>query len=69
LGGGRRLGAEPRVGEALTLGKAHLPTLLLGCGWSKYAGEAGKDMELLARIDLCIQQFLKADLGNSIPQL
>nr|WP_311176495.1 hypothetical protein [uncultured Porphyromonas sp.] len=32
-----------------------------------YAGEAGKDMELLARIDLCIQQYFKADLGKSIP--
>jgi len=31
-----------------------------------YAGEAGEDMELLARIDLCIQQYFKADLGKSI---
>ena len=43
--------------------------LLQGDSWSKYAGEAGKDMELLARIDLCIQQYLMTDLGRSIPQI
>ena len=26
-------------------------------------------MELLARIDLCIQQYLMTDLGRSIPQI
>ena len=33
-------------------------------GWSKRAGEAAKNMELLAKIDLFILQRLKAKLGK-----
>lgn len=38
-------------------------------GWSKRAGEAAKNMELLAKIDLFILQRLKAKLGKSIPRV
>ena len=38
-------------------------------GWSKCAGEAAKNMELLAKIDLFILQRLKAKLGKSIPRV
>ena len=38
-------------------------------GWSKRAGEAAKNMELLAKIDLFILQHLKAKLGKSIPRV
>lgn len=38
-------------------------------GWSKCAGEAAKNMELLAKIDLFILQRLKAKLGKSIPRM
>ena len=38
-------------------------------GWSKRAGEAPKNMELLAKIDLFILQRLKAKLGKSIPRV
>ena len=34
--------------------------------WSKRAGEAAKNMKLLAKIDLFILQRLKAKLGKSI---
>ena len=37
--------------------------------WSKRAGEAAKNMELLAKIDLFILQRLKAKLGKSIPRV
>ena len=37
-------------------------------GWSKRAGEAAKNMELLAKIDLFILQRFKAKLGKSIPE-
>jgi len=36
-------------------------------GWSKRAGEADINMELMAKIDLFILQRLKAKLGKSIP--
>ena len=36
-------------------------------GWSKRAGEAAKNMELLAKIDLFILQRLKTKLDKSIP--
>ena len=35
-------------------------------GWSKRVGEAAKNMELMAKIDLFILQRLKAKLGKSI---
>ena len=38
-------------------------------GWSKRAGEAAKNMKLLAKIDLFILQRLKAKLGKSIPRV
>ena len=38
-------------------------------GWSKRAGEAAKNMELLAKIDLFILQRLKTKLGKSIPHV
>ena len=38
-------------------------------GWSKHAGEAAKNMELLAKIDLFILQRLKAKLGKSPPRV
>ena len=38
-------------------------------GWSKRAGEAAKNMELLAKIDLFILQRLKTKLGKSIPRV
>ena len=38
-------------------------------GWSKRAGEAAKNMELLTKIDLFILQHLKAKLGKSIPRV
>ena len=38
-------------------------------GWSKCAGEAAKNMELLAKIDLFTLQCLKAKLGKSIPRM
>ena len=38
-------------------------------GWSKRAGEAPKNMELLAKIDLFILQRLKVKLGKSIPRV
>lgn len=38
-------------------------------GWSKRAGEAAKNMELLAKIDLFILQRLKAKLDKSIPRV
>ena len=38
-------------------------------GWSKRAGEAAINMELMAKIDLFILQRLKAKLGKSIPRV
>ena len=38
-------------------------------GWSKRAGEAAINMELMAKIDLFIPQRLKAKLGKSIPRV
>ena len=38
-------------------------------GWSKRAGEAAKNMELLAKIDLFILQRPKAKLGKSISRV
>ena len=38
-------------------------------GWSKCAGEAAKNMELLAKIALFILQRLKTKLGKSIPRV
>ena len=38
-------------------------------GWSKRAGEAAKNMELLAKIDLFVLQRLKAKLCKSIPRV
>ena len=38
-------------------------------GWSKRAGKAAKDMELLAKIDLFILQRLKGKLGKSLPRV
>ena len=38
-------------------------------GWSKRAGEAAINMELMAKIDLFILQRLKAKLGKSIPRM
>ena len=38
-------------------------------GWSKRAGEAAKNMELLTKIDLFILQLLKEKLGRSIPRV
>ena len=38
-------------------------------GWSKRAGEAAKNMELLTKIDLFILQRLKVKLGKSIPRV
>ena len=38
-------------------------------GWSKRAGEAAKNMELLVKIDLFILQCLKTKLGKSIPHV
>ena len=38
-------------------------------GWSKRAGEAAKNMELLVKIDLFILQRLKTKLGKSIPRV
>ena len=38
-------------------------------GWSKRAGEAAKNMELRAKIDLFILQRLKGKLGKSIPRV
>ena len=37
--------------------------------WSKRLGEAAKNMELLAKIDLFILQCLKAKLDKSIPRV
>ena len=38
-------------------------------GWSKRAGEAAINMELMAKIDLFILQRLKSKLGKSIPRV
>ena len=38
-------------------------------GWSKRAGEAAINMELMAKIDLFILQRLKVKLGKSIPRV
>ena len=38
-------------------------------GWSKRAGEAAKNMELMIKIDLFILQRLKAKLDTSIPRV
>ena len=38
-------------------------------GWSKRAGEAAINMELMAKIELFILQRLKAKLGKSIPRV
>ena len=38
-------------------------------GGSKRAGEAGKNMELMTKIDLFILQRLKAKLDKSIPRV
>lgn len=35
-------------------------------GWVKRAGEAAKNMELMAKVDLFVLQRLKAKLGKSI---
>ena len=37
--------------------------------WSKRAGEAAKNMELVAKIDLFVLQRLKQKLGKSIPRV
>lgn len=37
--------------------------------WTKRAGEAAKNMELMAKVDLFILQRLKAKLGKSIPRI
>ena len=46
-----------------------LDVYLVEDGWSKRAGEAAKNMELLAKIDLFILQRLKTKLGKSIPRV
>ena len=38
-------------------------------GWSRRAGEAAKNMELVAKIDLFVLQRLKQKLGKSIPRV
>ena len=38
-------------------------------GWSKRAGEAAKNMELVAKIDLFVLQRPKQKLGKSIPRV
>ena len=38
-------------------------------GWSKRVGEAAKNMELVAKIDLFVLQRLKQKLGKSIPRV
>ena len=61
-----------RISRALTdLWKLHLQYVYLGGedGWSKCAGEAAKNMELLAKIDLFVSECLKAKLGKSIQQI
>ena len=38
-------------------------------GWSKRAGDAAINMELMTKIDFFILQRLKAQLGKSIPRV
>lgn len=37
-------------------------------GWTKRAGEAAKNMELMTKVDLFVLQRLRAKLGKSIPR-